>query len=63
MSMADDVDLKLGLGSALPSCTGGNTKQEVKAFLVSAWKYCSLFFLYIVTGKILPDKTANFYGK
>jgi len=44
MSMADDVDLKLGLGSALPSCTGGNTKQEVKASLVSAWKCVEILF-------------------
>ena len=53
MSMADDVDLKLGLGSALPSCTGGDTKQELKAFLVSAWKCGNivLFFFVYCNGK------------
>jgi len=51
MSMADDDDdPKLGLGSALPSCTGGDTKQELKAFLVSAWKCGNivLFFFCIL---------------
>jgi len=54
MSMADDDDdPKLGLGSALPSCTGGDTKQELKAFLVSAWKCGNivLFFFVYCNGK------------
>jgi hypothetical protein len=52
--MAGD-DHKLGTGVALPSCTGGDTKQEVRQSALKCGNIDIFFFslfLYIVTAKI-----------